>query len=272
MSRAAYTNLDNTINKTSFWPNVVLDQLLYQGELGGIEPLIDATKITIEIPVVDRVTAFQNDDYWQAEPKYKTKLAEHKIFKTKYAIYPESFAIYMDGTKIPADKYTLTSIYTFELDGTLPDGYLWVSYYTTRSGYNFGNKSYDSAKVVTDHKVPMFSTDLIIRCRKLINNIEAYYSISPTTWLGGFDNDSIGILDNLIKGITSICTDHITELQVATKRLAIYMSGIISQKTFPSTFTTVTETSFLNVKHLNEIISSLYKIEVETANYASVGN
>ena len=276
-STAIYYNVDGIKNNTP-WPTTLNNGYLHDAKFPGDpwnEPYLDTTKITMEIPVVvDPVTLIslgeeENNNYWNSSPAMQSKFSIGRTFSISHQMFDSSFEVYINGRKLLPTEYTVLDLQHFKIESGVSDGFLWVSYYALTQFFTFGNnvKVVSSKRIYSDNKLPMFSSSLIKRCRQVINNIESYYSLSPSIWMGGYNNDSLGSYSNIIPDETPVCSDHIVELQFAVKRIITYMNNFLDGPVAASLnslkFTEVSSSSYLSIDHLNQIIYALFKIENE---------
>lgn len=239
-------------------------------DMPGYEESVDIgyTKILVEVPEALWGASIISS-YWTSEPIGMTKFynslttTPSKVFQTSFNIEESTLKVYLNGIIIPIN---ITGINMFEIDGIQPDGYLWIEYVVSEAD---ANKAISNTKdtleakggIIAQYVMPEFDFDIIIKLRRIINNLEAYLDMLPTTWIGGADNIIRSTPNNIISGLTPIFADHLKELVYAVQKIEQDLDTKVPIRIPRYLFSKISYTSTYMIKYLEEIMEDLMSLE-----------
>jgi hypothetical protein len=264
MAVEKYYNIDNENDITSWWCPAYDD---WYKNLGyGQKYEQGYTKVKIEIP--HAVDVLQNiiGDYWSLPPSGMTKFSTTRDFLITYDPFlpspatEKSMKVYLNQEEIP---YTMITSTAFRVPADVNDGYLWVEYIPAGLEATVGDKR-DSLKRVrleVELVLPEIRVDTIFRIRETVNNMEKYFCIIPTRWIGGATNALLSGAQNLIKTKSPVYKDHLTELRSAIGRIENEFDTRVPISLARYRFTSIDYSYIYMIQYIEELMEAIVNIE-----------
>lgn len=262
MSYSQYTNIDGDVDTITPWesPGHGLDY----PDLGDDDGyLLKYTMIEYEIPTISGALGLTDSQYWEQVPSMQSKLSTHNTFTTSLEFYPSSLSVMINGSEVDSSYITLSGTVCFSVDTSVEDGYMWVSYIPNDPTESAGDhrNTIDGAKVSSTLIAPVIQIEDIVRCRKAINAVQIQSEYPPSNWIGGPNNSVKSQATNIIKRVTEIYGQHITEMQVALTDLASHIDGLTSSTVPSPSFTSVVDSDPYSVQYIEEIRYAINTLE-----------
>lgn len=264
MAVEKYYNIDNENDSTSWWcpaydntyRNMGYDQKYEQSY----------TKVKLEIPKAVDIVSAVIEDYWSNAPAGKTKFSVSRAFLTVYDPYnpdpatDKNMKVFLDGREV---SYSMITANSFAVEEGLNNGYLWVEYVPAgleaTVGDNRTSMKVDGLEV--ELVLPEIDAFTLERPRAAINNMEKYFSMVPTRWIGGATNTLLSSATNIVKSKTPIYLDHIMELRSAVGRIEAKIDTLVPI-TFPRySFTETDYSEIYMIQYIEEIMQAILSIE-----------
>lgn len=263
MSLSQYVNIEGEVNEKTPW--ISRAHGIFYRDLNYPDGYhLSYTYIKKEIPTLNGYAGPLTEiQYWQNAPKMYAKLSLHRTFSTKYPYYQPSLKVYWMGVKLDDSLIIHLTSSRFEIDSSVPDGYIYIQYVLSSPSQCVGDQrlDLDAAKVVSEYVAPIITVDEIVRCRKAINTIQAQTEYLPSTWIGGPYNTIKSRSTNIIKSVTHIYGQHIVEIQDALNKVSDHIDSLSAYTVVNPTFTEVVDNSPYSVQYLEEIRKAINDLE-----------
>jgi hypothetical protein len=145
-----------------------------------------------------------------------------------------------------------------------------ISYTPALSGDLFGDKVDDhftNNRSISEYVGSNININTVLKARLLVNNIENYidsigYNYPPTLWLGGVNNSSKSVANNIIPLTTPISIEHIKELQTAINNIEVYLSQAVFETGYQVTsFQSINIYSKFMIEYIETIYTAIKNIE-----------
>lgn len=258
-----FINIDGDSNTKTPWISEA-HGITYQ-ELGYTDGYqLHYTQITKEIPtIIGQHESLTDEEYWSTEPALYAKLSIHRTFTTAFLYYIPRFFVFHNGILLDQALLSHTGYGRFEIDESVPDGYIWVQYTSASPAFCTGDKrsEINRPKVISELVSPPITKKHIIRCRQAITNLALHTGYTPHNWIGGPHNSIRSQATNIIETITPIYGEHIIEMQDVLTHLAQHIDSLSAAHVPCPVFTTVVCGDPYSIHYINELRLAINTLE-----------
>ena len=260
-----YNNIDGS-GEISTWVFPPFDETYEEmGETDGFTQ--GYTEVIFHLPTPIDSSNIELPNYWSDPSSMKTKFSVSRRFKTTVPFIEDSFKLYIGDSE--CFNYNILAADIFEVNTGELDNYLYVSFMGSTLAAAEDNKiTYLRNKYARAQYIgPVIDYNLIIRARRVVNQIETFLNIAPTNWIGGPFNTLLSDSYNIFPDQTPIISEHLIELQNAISILESHIDATIPVVYYKYSFSIIGRTNYFMVSYIEEILEAINLAELVILEY-----